>query len=511
MEKKLLLAKSLLQTMYFKLRDHESFTIPLVTAGLSYLFTILFFEHFLGLNGLLFTICLILALISVHAPAVNNKALWFTVAGTIASAISLVFIHSSITPAIFFCSLFMMIGLFHARNIKIIPLGIIQYIINSFSLPFTSIHFLFFKNHGGEKARDNFVLIVKYGFIPLLLFAGFAGLYSLASSSFAGLFDWIYKVKSPSFEWSPKFFFFLFSMFLWGAAILPMPWKHILIDTSKFKENVIRKRPLKQSLNLHHNQTLGLKSEYKIAMITFISLNGLTFLLNFIDFQEIWINFSDRPAYVLSQFVHAGTYALIASIFLSIILIATFFRKNLNFIKNHEKIKQLATLWLAQNAFLAFSVCMRNYHYISQYGLTYKRVGVLLFIIIALFCLWFSYIKLKENKSLFWMIKRNAAVAYTILILASAINWDHHMTWLTLKFPPKQGIDTQYLVHDLNQNNTMLLKKHAAVIESHGKPMRYNKEQSAFEQKLNKGRYNTKRRCWAAWTYPHYQLKKLIR
>ena len=81
---------------------------------------------------------------------------------------------------------------------------------------------------------------------------------------------------------------------------------------------------------------------------------------------------------------------LIISIVMGAALVLYFFRGDLNFIRGNTPLKWLCLAWLAQNAMLAASVAVRNYWYIHHFGLAYKRIGVILFLLAALVGLWLN-------------------------------------------------------------------------------------------------------------------------
>jgi len=82
-------------------------------------------------------------------------------------------------------------------------------------------------------------------------------------------------------------------------------------------------------------KTMGLLNEYRTAVFLFVILNLLLLIVNSIDIYWVWFNFEWNGQY-LKQFVHEGTYLLIFSILLSLILTLYFFRGNLNFLKKNR-------------------------------------------------------------------------------------------------------------------------------------------------------------------------------
>ena len=156
----------------------------------------------------------------------------------------------------------------------------------------------------------------------------------------------------------------------------------------------IRKRVSRQ-LNLN-----SLTNELKAAIFLLAILNIIILILNVIDIYWVWFNFSWDGA-LLKQFVHEGTYLLILSIIISIIIVLYYFRGNLNFYKNNIWLKRLSYAWIMQNAILAISVGIRNYWYIYYYSLAYKRIAVIVFLILTLYGLYTVYQKVKDKKSAF--------------------------------------------------------------------------------------------------------------
>ncbi|MBU3743422.1 MAG: DUF4173 domain-containing protein [Sediminibacterium sp.] len=179
----------------------------------------------------------------------------------------------------------------------------------------------------------------------------------------------------------------------------------------------IRKRVSRQ-LNLN-----SLTNELKAAIFLLAILNIIILILNVIDIYWVWFNFSWDGA-LLKQFVHEGTYLLILSIIISIIIVLYYFRGNLNFYKNNIWLKRLSYAWIMQNAILAISVGIRNYWYIYYYSLAYKRIAVIVFLILTLYGLYTVYLKVKDKKSAFYLIRSNLRFTVLILVISSLFNWD---------------------------------------------------------------------------------------
>ncbi len=153
-------------------------------------------------------------------------------------------------------------------------------------------------------------------------------------------------------------------------------------------------------------------------------VNLLLIVVNVIDIQWIWFGFEVPVDFSLKQFVHEGTWMLIISILLSMVILMVLFRNNLNFYARSKGLRTLALLWVGQNLVLGISVFLRNYHYIAFHGLAYKRIGVIVFLGLVLLGLVTLYFKVRDKKSLFYLARINGWAAFAILVASTTVDWD---------------------------------------------------------------------------------------
>lgn len=168
---------------------------------------------------------------------------------------------------------------------------------------------------------------------------------------------------------------------------------------------------------------LGLKNELKAGLFLFLILNVILLTVNIIDINWVWFHFSWNGTY-LKQFVYEGTYLLIFSILISVALVLYYFRGNLSFYSRNKWLKYLSYIWLLQNAVLAVSVGIRNFWYIYYFSLAYKRIGVYIFLLLTLYGLYTVFVKVKCNKSAFYLFRTNARALVIILVVSTLFNWD---------------------------------------------------------------------------------------
>ena len=205
-----------------------------------------------------------------------------------------------------------------------------------------------------------------------------------------------------------------------------------------------------------------LRQEYKIAIMLFASLNVLLFFNNCVDVNWIWFNFELTEGLNLKQFVHEGTYLLIFSILLAMGIVLYYFRGNLNFFSQNGLLKRLAYAWVFQNAILVISVGLRNYHYIAYHGLAYKRIGVIFFLLLTLFGLATLFIKIKDRKSTFFLLRINSWAVFGVILWLSLINWDSYIARYNLTASYPAAVDTEFLL-SLSDKTLPILKAHEAI------------------------------------------------
>ena len=87
-------------------------------------------------------------------------------------------------------------------------------------------------------------------------------------------------------------------------------------------------------------------------------------------------------------------------------------------------LKMLAYLWIIQNIFMIFSAAFRNNMYIGECGLSYKRIGVYIYLLLSLTGLVTTFFKIFKIKSNWYLFRINTAIIFLFLIVGCTINWD---------------------------------------------------------------------------------------
>jgi uncharacterized protein (UPF0333 family) len=165
------------------------------------------------------------------------------------------------------------------------------------------------------------------------------------------------------------------------------------------------------------------ETEFKTGVVMLSLLNGLLLLVNVLDIQFQFGGELLTSNISYSDYLHQGIFSLILSIVLAIAIILWYFRGSQNFAK-HKSLKTLAYIWIAQNLIMLLSAAYKNNLYIYEYSLTYKRIGVYVFLLCTIAGLILTFIKLINKHSNFYLVKANSLVWYVILVMAVPFGWD---------------------------------------------------------------------------------------
>ena len=287
------------------------------------------------------------------------------------------------------------------------------------------------------KRSPNLSKVFRYHkliYFPAIITIVFLIIYSIGDPQFASLLDSFITNFFYWLQWLAQYFtvtHFLFLMLgslLITTAIIPTEATALIErelrqhnDLRREKKKFIKPQPdatfnYAAAFSRSRKLMTALKNEYRKGVLTLTMINLLLLCVNAIDIVKVWFEGqSIFPATadwksvssMRSSAVHEGTDALILSILLAMAVLLFFFRGNINFLRKNQLLRQLAYIWIFQNALLVITVAIRNYYYISDCGLTMKRIGVYAFLLATLFGLFTFFIKILEKKSSFYLVRIN--------------------------------------------------------------------------------------------------------
>jgi hypothetical protein len=385
--------------------------------------TFLFYRQSLGLNLLIFEVGLISWLSATKSLPKTRIGIVCLAALGISLMATLV-THSTFSYIVHFLVVFIFVGVLNYTKV--------MSLVSALGLAFSSaiasqakfIERLIRAKVKGKNMKG-FLWKSRIFIIPLVIIFIFLIIYSASNPIFSDFIYEIIKAINKGFIFLFEdieialFLTFFVALLISNFLLLRAPNKDVILYDQNAKVvlqriKVRRKRFFKLT---------ALRNEYKAAIFLLVILNVLLLVLNAADIYWVWFNF-EWEGQTLKQFVHEGTYLLIFSILISILIVLYFFRGNLNFYRNNRFLKFLAYAWIIQNGVLALSVVIRNSWYINYFSLAYKRIGVFIFIAITLYGLWSVFIKIRHKKTAYYLFKTNTIALLIILVISSSINWD---------------------------------------------------------------------------------------
>ena len=456
-----------------------------------------------------------------------------TAIGTFFSAVMIVYNNSMCSKVMHFVSLIATVGFVQQHVLRFFWFGFVVFFLNIIELPRRWMkEFRGLTRH--IKGIYKVQRFAKLAVLPSFILIAFYIIYAFANPAFAKISsDFLFNLNDWLFGWmseiSPaKVMFNVFGLFLISSIIYRnnFDWLHNL-EKSKFSKltriSSKARRLLLWAKTELGNETIeanapkakfssiSLKNEYRMASMLLWSLNGLLLLVNMTDIRYVWVDFSEKSATELRQFVHEGTYLLILAIILAMSIILYYFRKNLNFYPKNIILKAAAYVWIFQNVLLAFSVGARNYHYISHFGLAYKRIGVVIFLCLTVVGLVTMFLKVRDKRTSYFLFFNNSWIIYLVLISLTCLNWDVMITRYNLANADKTELDISFLLAEVSDKNLWLLEeanfdklvnKQVYVISSSSSD--YFNAANYFERKKETFLNRQKQYSWASWNYADY-------
>ena len=430
------------------------------------LFGLLFYNQDLGLNMVIFSLVAITAVFIVRPTLLRRKPFLMAAALYLVSAIFVFTVNSllAITTCIFTFIVFAgSISGFHNSVY-------VQWLNGIYQSSLGGLHHRIDTSTStvpARKSKHNYGFILLTIVIVVTLVSLFASLYGQANPI---LGEWIASINLDAINVQ------------WMLTTL-MGYYLLLNITSTAELDILTTADRKASTSLVHSNITEerehvLKKELVLGSILLVALNAL--ILLFIA-TDIWYIFQDplADAPVLSKTVHQGVNALIISIIIAITTILILFRGDLNFYKKSNTLRALTYLWIALNIVIILSTAYKNYMYSSGFGLTYKRIGVFVYLTLCISGLIITYFKIARKHNFLFTIQANARVAFILMIVISSFSWDRTITAYNLR--QVASPDIQYLLTMSDTNGDLL---HAFAKANPKKNMNRKRIEERYQQHL---------------------------
>lgn len=448
------------------------------------LFSTLFYDKSIGLNLFLFSIVTLIVLYVNNKDDFKNKRTILYSSLYVITGLAVFFHDSSLAIIANIVAFFTLIGLLSEHKSSIY--------INWLNGLYTTIAGFFHRNFSvnevtqkvESKKEVDYMHLAKIIIIPFIILIIFIALYQNGNPLFGELIDKI-DFGFINVQWLlfAGLGYYLFSNIhkpieVEPATEIDLQTENELIKTNNFSEP-------------------KLKQENQLGVILIAMLNVLIVIFLITDITFIFTNLEIRGS-VFSEQVHNGINALIASIIIAIIILLYVFRGDLNFYKDNITVKRLAFTWIILNTILVLSIAIKNGQYIYYFGLTYKRIGVMVYLILTVTGLVTTLLKIDKLRNIWYLLRVNTKAAFVVLIMSSTVNWDYHITNYNFNFA--KSMDFEYLI-ELSDNNTFLLKEQLETKELDQDSIQL------IEQKYNSYVYELRTNSWQELQYDNLKLE----
>ena len=407
-------------------------------------YSCLFYQQTAGINFLIFSSLLLVFSGVINPEILKNRNWQISALGSFLTALMIVWHHSQLAIIAHVTSMILVIGFTYApaSSIYVSALhGLLSMIIPYFT---NSIQYLAdLTDPKKPKARGVFSFkTASIYIIPLTITLVFYTLYASANPVFADL------IKLPNINISLSLISFTFVGWIMLTGFF-FPFGNpetIKWDNSKTDKLTRIKLKIKRHFDL-----IALKFENKKGVVLLIMLNVLLLFYLVFDFSFILSGKKLPDGMDYSKYVHEGVNTLIFSILLAIGIILYYFRANQNFYQKNQLLVRLTYCWIFLNGLLLLGIIHKNQIYIDQFGLTYKRIGVYIYLLMTLAGLLTTFWKVKELKTVWFLLRKNVWIAYIVLIISSLFNWDKAIAKYNINVA--QTTDVIYL---MNLSDTVL-------------------------------------------------------
>lgn len=416
----------------------------MMIGGAALVYSYLFYLQSFGINFLLFTAVLAGFTISRNQAVLSNKLWWAGVLGALVSAIGILLYGNTLSFLGNLSGLMVMsFSCFSSKASTLIGLLHSAYsILGSFVfiiIDWTSTSAQVEEGQASRKKKPiRFSQVLFYLVIPCIILGIFFTLYRFSNQQFKELTAEI-DLSFISVEW----IFFLFG----GILLMYGFFRHQRIsEVAQFDEetpNLLTPASRPSSLD----SILDQKIEYNSGLVLLGGLNILLLSVNVIDIIFLSGGAKLPEGVSLSDSVHQGIGALIFSIICAVSIILFYFRGRLNFLNNNKVLRMLAFLWIAQNMFMVFSTGYRNFLYVNEWGLTYKKIGVFVYLLLTAVGLIYTFIKVKRVKTNWFLVRYTSWTFYGLLMLSPIVNWDRIIVNSQIQIAQKmeRPLDVSYL------------------------------------------------------------------
>lgn len=278
--------------------------------------------------------------------------------------------------------------------------------------------------------------LIAYFIIPAVFLFFFFIVYSFGSEHFSSLFtDYTLDIDIVSLLLISLLGFYI-SFSFWNYWV-----PEVCYDKNELLDNDFKN--VDEVKNQNTFSFLDLDFERKSGEITLLLLNLMLLVFVVTYNYEQFFEVIELQASKLSADTHERVNSVIFSTLMAVGVILFYFKGGFNFDKKATILKKLAKIWIFLNGVLIISTIVKNSEYVSFFGLTYKRLGVYAFLILAIIGLVYAFLKITKQKTNAYLFNQMIWYFYGTVLLCSFVNWGNLIT--TYNISVNKGVEPKFL------------------------------------------------------------------
>jgi hypothetical protein len=405
----------------------------------SIIFTLLFYKESIGVNLAIFGLVLTGLICYFFQDRFTDRSHLVLVLTSVLSCFAFAWYGDFVSFLAMFMSIVFLQFKTHDVQLKIMQVFPLVFVNGVTSLGRV---FMFSQWLPEKKIHNNFAKkLIAYVIIPVVFVALFFTVYSFGSDHFSSLFT-DYQLDLDIWQLLViTILGFYISFTFWNYWIPEVCYDLNPKLNNEFSNN-------EKAVNENTFSFLDLNFERKSGEITLLLLNVM--LLIFIVTYNYEQFFEVIETSKLSADTHERVNAIIFSIIMAVGVILFYFKGGFNFDEKATNLKRLSKIWIVLNGALILSTAVKNSEYVSFFGLTYKRLGVYAFLILAIIGLVYAFLKIAKQKTNAYLFNQMVWYFYGTVLLCSFFNWGGLITNYNISV--NKGVEPKFL-SELNFND----------------------------------------------------------
>jgi len=404
---------------------------------------ILFYKEYIALNLGIFGIFLAILTFTQTKPEIRTRKFLTLFVCTIFSSFAFAWFGDAVSFGAVFISVLLL--RFQGTYPKLKPFLYIEILLLNL---FTFLGRVFNLEQWYQKTSNSSSFgkrFITFFLIPGIFITLFLCIYSAASSHFDQFFSNI-KLDFSFFQvFLLAVIGFYIGFIFWNFGVERFIYKQNRRLANDFPGLIDLQKPTFSFLDVDSERLSGLISFSALNIILVIFI--ITY--NYEQFYQV-----SASAESLSAETHERVNVVIMSIAMAILVIMFYFKGGFNFDKKARNLKTSAKTWIILNAVLLISASLKNSEYIVNYGLTYKRLGVYAFLLMALIGLIFTFIKIERKKTNAFLFNNMFWACYGLILVCSYVNWGGIITSNNIK---RKDFAAHYHQNSINYNEKLLM------------------------------------------------------